>query len=388
MALLALAGSLALARSATALPPPPPPPPPPGGTALVCGLPDKITASCGADIMVDATATPLASTGPIGYTPAQLHKAYSLPNTAPTVKTIGIVDAYDDPTIDSDLGVYSQTLGLPACTIASGCLKKYTQTGATKGFPAADPNWALEISLDVEVAHAICQNCKLVLVEAKSASLADLLTAVAIATKYSNIVSISWGFQEFASETSYDSYFNKSGIPITVSSGDSGYGVEWPASSQYVNAVGGTSLSLASDGTRLSPEVAWSGSGSGCSLYETKPTWQKDTGCAKRTVVDVAAVADPATGAAVYDTTPYQTQTGWFKVGGTSLSAPIVAGVYALAGNSSTTKYGSYPYAHTSGLLDIVSGTNGTCSVAYLCTSGTGYDGPTGLGTPIGVAGF
>jgi subtilase family serine protease len=154
-----------------------------------------------------------------------------------------------------------------------------------------------------------------------------------------------------------------------------------------VTAVGGTKLTLKSDNTRLS-EMAWNGSGSGCSSYETKPAWQTDAGCGRRAVADVSADADPSTGASVYDSQGYQGQTGWFKVGGTSLSAPLIAGVYALAGNGSSTTYASFPYSHTGSLYDVTAGTNGSCSGTYLCTAGSGYDGPTGLGTPNGAGAF
>jgi subtilase family serine protease len=135
-------------------------------------------------------------------------------------------------------------------------------------------------------------------------------------------------------------------------------------------------------------ETAWSGAGSGCSAYVAKPSWQKDAGCARRSVVDVAADADPNTGAAVYDSVSYQGHSGWFQVGGTSLAAPLIAGVYALAGNASTVTYGSYPYSNTSSLHDVTSGSNGSCGGSYLCTAGSGYDGPTGLGSPNGLGGF
>jgi subtilase family serine protease len=154
-----------------------------------------------------------------------------------------------------------------------------------------------------------------------------------------------------------------------------------------VTAVGGTTLTLDGSGNRVS-ETAWSGSGSGCSAYEPKPSWQHDTGCARRTVADVSADADPASGASVYDSTPYQGQSGWFRVGGTSLAAPLVAGVYALAGNGSSTNAGSFPYSHTSSLFDVRSGSNGSCGGSYLCTAVVGYDGPTGLGSPQGIGGF
>ena len=183
-------------------------------------------------------------------------------------------------------------------------------------------------------------------------------------------------------------------MPITVSSGDIGYGVEYPAASPYVTAVGGTTLKVNADNSR-SGETAWSGAGSGCSAYEAKPSWQHDAACARRTVADVSADADPNTGAAVYDSTKYcqffgrfNCTTGWYQVGGTSLAAPLIAAVYALAGNGSATTYGSYPYGQTTSLYDVVSGSNGSCGGSYLCTAMPGYDGPTGLGAPSGVGGF
>lgn len=175
-------------------------------------------------------------------------------------------------------------------------------------------------------------------------------------------------------------------MAITVSSGDSGYGVEYPAASQYVTAVGGTTLNW--NGTTRT-ETAWSGAGSGCSLYEPKPSWQSAiTTCANRAVADVSAVADPNTGVAVYDTVRYQGQSGWFKVGGTSASSPIIAGVYALAGNAASVVRGSYPYSQTAALNDVTSGSNGSCGGSNLCTAGSGWDGPTGNGTPNGTGGF
>src|SRR5438445_1856025 len=206
-------------------------------------------------------------------------------------------------------------------------------------------------------------------------------TAVRLGAKY---VSNSYGGGESSSDPSFDStYFNHPGVPITVSSGDSGYGVQYPAASRYVTAVGGTRLTLDGTGHRTS-ETAWSGAGSGCSAYEPKPSWQHDTRCGRRTVADVSADADPASGASVYDSTPYQGQSGRFRVGGTSLSAPLVAGVYALAGNGRSTNAGSFPYTHASSLFDVRSGSNGSCGGSYLCTAVAGYDGPTGLGSPNG----
>lgn len=337
----------------------------------------------------DDLATPMTSNQPVGYGPDQFHTAYQLPKTAARPTTIAIVDAYDSPTIENDLKVYSQTYKLPACTTANGCFKKVNQYGQQGSYPSANASWASEIALDVEIAHAICQNCKILLVEAKSTSFADLLAAEDMAVKSgATVISNSWAASEDASETRYDSHFNHPGIAITASSGDDGFGVSYPAASPYVTAVGGTTLVLNSNNTRKS-ETTWSGAGSGCSAYEPKPSWQTDTGCRKRAVADVAAVADPDTGAAVYNTTG--SSKGWTVIGGTSLAAPLIAGVYALSGNTNSIRYGSYPYAHSLGLFDVLSGSNksnsSNCS-NYLCTAGYGYDGPTGLGTPKGIRGF
>jgi subtilase family serine protease len=337
-------------------------------------------------VTTDQNGNPYAASSPSGYGPVQFRTGYSLTGTGSSSTTIGIVDAYDDPNIESDLGVYSNQYGLPACTTANGCFRKVNQTGGTR-YPQKNAGWSLEISLDVEIAHAICPNCKILLVEASSSSFTNLLAAEDYAAAHANIVSNSWGGSESSGETSYDSHFNHIGTPITVSSGDGGYGVEYPAASQYVTAVGGTTLRLNSNNTYQS-ETVWSGAGSGCSAYETKPSWQTDTGCIRRTVADVAADADPNTGAAVYDSVTYQGQSGWFQVGGTSLASPLIAAVYALAGNGASTVDGSYPYAHTSALHDVTSGSNGSCGGSYQCTGKVGYDGPTGNGTPNGVNAF
>jgi subtilase family serine protease len=386
-ALVVLAAPLALASSGAAV----------NGHAnyrAVCPGAEALAARCHADVVTDANGNPNATTSPTGYGPAQFQGAYSLPTTASSLQTIAIVDAYDDPTIRNDLSVYSSTSSipdLPTCSSPSdarACFIKVNQTGGTSSYPRKDAGWALEISLDVEIAHAICQNCKIVLVEASSNSFADLGAAEdEAATLGANVISNSYGGSEFSLETgsSYDGHFNHPGIAITVSSGDGGYGVEYPAASRYVTAVGGTTLNIDSSNQRTSESV-WSGAGSGCSAYEPKPAWQTDSGCSRRTVADVSADANPNTGASVYDTTRYQGQFGWFQVGGTSLSAPLIGAVYAL-GTSSVT-YGSYPYAHTSSLFDVTSGSNGNCGGLYLCTGVGGYDGPSGLGTPNGTGGF
>jgi subtilase family serine protease len=346
------------------------------------------TARCHSHVVTDKNGNPNAASTPSGYGSVQFRTAYNLTASGSSATTIGIVDAYDDPNIESDLGVYSSTYGLPSCTTANLCFKKVNQTGGTS-YPRKDAGWSLEIALDVEIAHAVCPNCKILLVEANSNSFANLIAAEDYAVAHATIVSNSWGGGEFSTETTsaYDGHFNHVGHPITFSSGDGGYGVEYPAASQYVTAVGGTTLNLNSNNTYKS-ETVWSGAGSGCSAYEPKPTWQKDAGCVRRTVADVSADADPNTGAAVYDTVRYQGRSGWFQVGGTSLSSPLIAAAYALAGNAASTTDGSYPYGHTSSLHDVTSGSNGSCGGSYLCTGKVGYDGPTGNGTPNGTTAF
>ncbi|MFF3153083.1 putative Ig domain-containing protein [Streptomyces sp. NPDC057910] len=367
----------------------------PANVQRLCAQPDKAgVMSCLAlartDVRHHLGISPNAA--PSGYGPTDLQSAYALPSSAGAGATVAIVDAQDDPNAESDLATYRSQYGLPACTTANGCFKKVDQNGGTN-YPTADSGWAGEISLDVDMVSAVCPQCHILLVEATSANMGDLGAAVNRAvTMGAKYVSNSYGGSEDSTDPSSDaSYFNHPGVAITVSSGDSGYGVEYPAASQYVTSVGGTSLSRASN-TRGWSESVWGtssggeGAGSGCSAYDPKPSWQKDTGCAKRTVADVSAVADPNTGLAVYDS--YQA-TGWNVYGGTSASSPIIASVYALAGTpAANTVPASYPYAHTSSLNDVTSGANGSCSPAYLCQAAAGYDGPTGLGTPNGTAAF
>ncbi len=347
------------------------------------------TARCHAHVVTDERGNPqVTNSVASGYGPVQFQTAYGVATTSLAgTPTIAIVDAYDDPRAEADLNTYSTTFGLPACTTGNGCFKKVSQYGGSKA-PRANSGWALEISLDVQAAHAMCPGCHILLVEANSNGFSNLIAAEDYATSHSSVVSNSWGGNEFSSETSasYDGHFNRPNVAITVSSGDSGYGAEYPAASQYVTAVGGTTLNLNLDNTRAS-ETVWSGSGSGCSAYESKPAWQSDTGCAKRSIADVSADADPASGAAVYDSYGYQGQSGWFKVGGTSLASPLVAAVYALSGNTAGAA-NSIPYSNASSLYDVVSGGNGSCGGTYLCIAGVGYDGPTGLGTPNGVSAF
>jgi subtilase family serine protease len=342
------------------------------------------TAHCHSWVRVDPSGKPITNTTPRGYVPADLQAAYVLNAGGGTGQTIAIVDAYDAPTAEADLGVYRSYFGLPACTTANGCFKKVNQSGGTS-YPKADGGWAQEISLDLDMASAICPNCKIILVEATSPTFANLSAAVDQAARMgATVISNSYGGSEYSSEVSDQSHYNHPGIAVTVSSGDAGYGVEFPAASQYVIAVGGTSLKQASN-SRGWTETVWSGAGSGCSAYITKPSWQTDGGCARRTVADVAAIADPNTGVAVYDSYSYRGSAGWMVFGGTSVAAPVIAGVYALSGgtnNAAQSLYGA------SALFDVTSGSNGSCGGSYLCTGAVGFDGPTGNGTPNGTAAF
>jgi subtilase family serine protease len=352
-------------------------------------------ALCHAHVVTNAHGAPNVTPAPAGYGPAQFRTAYNLPSAAPSAQTIAIVDAYDDPTIASDLNAYSSQYGLPLCNATNPCFKKVNQNGVAGSYPTKNAGWALEISLDVEIAHAICPNCTILLVEASSNSLANLAAAVSTAARLgATEISNSYGGGEWSGEGSITAY-DHPGIAITASSGDSGYGAEFPAASPSVVAVGGTTLTLGT-GDAWAGEKVWSGAGSGCSAYLSAQSWQTSlgswslTGCGtKRAIADVSADADPATGAAVYDTTRYQGFSGWFKVGGTSLSAPLIAGVYALAGNAASAAYpASLSYANRSALHDVTSGTNGTCSSTRMCTGLVGYDGPSGLGTPNGAGSF
>jgi carboxypeptidase family protein len=333
-----------------------------------------------------------AGAAPSGYGPADLQSAYALPSTtAGGGQTVAIVDAYDDPNAEADLGAYRAQYGLAPCTTANGCFRKVAQDGSTN-YPQPDYGWAEEISLDLDMVSAACPACHILLVEADDDTIQNLGAAVdeavALGAKY---VSNSYAGTEDPTESSWDSsYYNHPGVVITAAAGDSGYGALYPAASPYVTSVGGTTLVADATTARGWDESAWSGTGSGCSAYEPKPAWQVDTGCANRTTADVSAVADPDTGVAVYDT--YQSG-GWSVFGGTSVATPLIASINALAGAPQPGTYpAQYPYdaflTGAGGLNDVIAGSNGTCTPAYLCTAQPGYDGPTGLGTPDGVAAF
>ncbi|AFQ48986.1 S53 family peptidase [Burkholderia cepacia] len=338
---------------------------------------------------------PRASTATVaGLTPALARHAYGFDTLANQGDgmVVAIVDAYDDPRIEADLGVFSNAFSLPACTTSNGC---FTKVYARSVRPRADSGWSLEMSLDVEWVHAIAPKARIVLVEAASASFSDLLAAVDVAVKRgASVVSMSFGGNEFSSETSYDSHFNVSGVTFVASSGDSGTGTEYPAASPYVVAVGGTTLSTDASGNYVG-EAAWSGSGGGVSTGEAEPAGQSGWPipvAGKRGVPDVSYDANPSSGFAVYDSVTYQGQAGWFQVGGTSAGAPQWSALVAIANSLRTAAgksrlSGTYDALYTVGKAaygsdyhDVTTGSNGNCG--SVCSAAGGYDYVTGLGSP------
>lgn len=358
--------------------------PPVRHSAVCADLGKAGVAHCHAHmVMVDASA-PVALATPAGFGPADLRSAYAVTGSGNSNTVVAIVDAFGYPNAESDLATYRSQFGLPACTTANGCFRKVNQRGVQGSYPATNVGWDQETALDLDMASAMCPSCSILLVEADSATFQNLAAAVREAAALgAHAISNSYGGGESGS-SSFESSYNFAGIAVTVSSGDSGFGVQFPASSPHVTAVGGTSLSRASNSRGWS-ETAWSGAGSGCSALYTKPTWQTDTGCTRRTVADVSAVADPNTGVAVFGPAS-STRSAWLVFGGTSVAAPLIAGIYGV--NGTAVNHGNDPYRHTSALNDVTSGSNGSCSVRYLCTAVAGYDGPTGLGTPRGITAF
>jgi hypothetical protein len=344
----------------------------------VCPGPPAGYAHCHALVVTDAHGKPRAQSAPYGLSPSTIKSVYgfSTSSTAGSGQTIAIVDAYDDPTAESDLAEFSSMYGLPACTTANGCFKKVNQTGGSS-YPRTDSGWALEISLDVQWAHAIAPGAKILLVEARSASLSNLLTAESYATAHADYVSNSWGASEFSSESLYDSYF--SGASVFVSSGDNGLPAEWPSAASNVISVGGTTLHFS--GSTFTGETGWSDGGGGCSAYETANSAQSgfagygQAHCGgKRATPDVSLDADPASGVSVYDSTPYSGQSGWWKVGGTSASSPMWA---ARSADRGAVVNSGYVYGDKITFRDITSGNNGA-----LCLSG--FDLCTGRGSWTG----
>jgi len=331
---------------------------------------------------------------PQGFGPTSLNAAYhpSVVANYPTgvgssSTTIAIVDAYGYPNAEADLAVYRSTFGLPACTTANHCFAKYNQDGVQGNYPRWDVGWAQETALDLDMASAMCPNCKIILVEANNSDTDPLGIAVNTAVaKGAHVVSNSYGGDESGAALANHRYYDHPGVAVTASTGDDGYaaGPSFPATSPDVIAVGGTKLVQTSSG-RGWTESAWVDGGSGCSAVFAKPAWQADiTLCTMRMEADVSAVADPDTGVAVYSPLS-ATHSVWGVYGGTSVSAPLVAGLFGA--NGGAVNRGA-PYRHTNALNDVTTGHNGACGGTFFCNAGVGYDGPTGLGTPAGDTAF
>lgn len=317
---------------------------------------------------------------PRGISPDIIKLIYHLPKSGGQ-KTIAIISAYDDLTIENDLRIFNQTFHLPECTSKNGCFEKHLMGKKLK----TNSGWGLETSLDVEWAHAIAPDAKILLIEAETPSGANLLKAVDYASSRYDVVavSMSWGGQEFEEEKSLDAHFvSKSGAIFFASSGDNGWGVSWPAASVNVVAVGGSSLSFKNDGS-LNKEVAWQGSGGGVSAYEIQPLYQKAYFIPKakgmRAIPDVSYNADPKSGFSVY------AKGKWYILGGTSAGAPQWAAIRSLGLSASNENFyadkDSNAYANF--FRDIVSGANGDCK--YYCQARKHYDYITGLGSPLTI---
>jgi len=330
------------------------------------------------------------------FAPSQVRHAYGFDRVANqgAGQTIGIVDAYDDPNAESDLAAFNAQFGLPVCTSNNGCFRKVYSSGKK---PATNANWAVEIALDVEWAHAIAPKATILLIETPTNSLSDLFNGVTSAVKNgASVVSMSWTTGEFSSETSYDNRLVSNGVTFLAASGDSGTGAAYPAASPDVIGVGGTSLFLNGDASYQS-ETAWSGSGGGLSKVEREPSFQSKFGIPNdprgyRGNPDVSYDANPGTGYAVYDSVGINGYSGWFQVGGTSAGSPQWAALIAIANslrvaarkaNLSSTNTILYSLAQAAPAADfnaVTQGTNGSCGA--VCTASAGYDYITGLGTP------
>jgi subtilase family serine protease len=369
------------------------------GVAAVCPTVQPGDGQCMAVVVTKShgSSVPLASsTYERGLTPADIQDAYNLPTGLGAGSTVALVEAKDYPNLESDLATYRAQFGLPPCTTASGCLRIVDERGGSK--PPGNGNgigWFEETALDVDAVSAACPLCHILVVEADSVSKKDLAISNGTAARLGAVaVSNSWKNPEFQNEADgpLARYFDHPGVAFTASSGDGGAGpritVGFPAGLPTVIAVGGTSLTRANN-ARGWTESAWAGAGSACGEFIAKPAWQTDTGCPNRTTSDVSAVADPKTGFAVY-VTDTKGGLGWLVFGGTSVSAPLIAGIYGLADNTAALGSGisQHLYQHAGDLFDVTTGNNGTCTIDYICNARPGYDGPTGLGTPNGIGAF
>jgi len=327
-------------------------------------------------------------TAPAGETPASIRAVYSVPSTG-GAGTIAIVDAFDYPTAENDLGVFSSQFGLPACTTANGCFTKVFAGGSK---PRSNCGWGQEAALDIEWAHAMAPSAKIVLVEAASNSFANLFAAVDVATGVVTTggggeVSMSWGGGEFSSEASNDGHFQNTSVVYFAASGDTGGVNIYPSTSPYVVSAGGTTIHRDRTGT-FTGETGWSGSGGGPSKYETKLGYQSGvtgTDATQRSAPDFSFDADPNSGVSVYDSTRCQGLSGWLVFGGTSVSSPSLSGIVNLAGGASSTvsELGTIYMNRTNAgdFRDITSGTAGSF------TAKAGWDFVTGVGSDLGLNG-
>jgi hypothetical protein len=327
---------------------------------------------------------------PEGLTAKQIEAAYRLPVSRNPHQSVAVVEAYHTPHLASWLRIYRSYFGLPPCTVRSGCLRVVNQRGSPAPLPssAVPYGWDLETSLDVSMVSAACPHCRILVVEAQSQNFSDLAAAEDTAVRLGAVaISNSYGGRETGFELAFRKSYDHPGHTIVVSTGDSGFtAANFPADLATVTAAGGTELNKARN-KRGWTEVAWFAGGSGCSAYVAKPAWQHDRHCPGRTTADVSALA---WNVPVYD----KFYGGWVTVGGTSVSAPLIAGIYGLAGNATRIGPG-YVYSHANSLFDIVKGSNAVfvttkqaCGDDYLCVAKRGYDAPTGLGTPDGIGGF
>lgn len=320
------------------------------------------------------------------YSPSYLQSAYNVGSFSSANdgagRIVAIVDAYNNPKVVSDLAHYRRAFGLPACprrhvsAHATTCsIQVVNQSGARAPLPASNAGWSQETTIDVDMISAICPRCQILLVEARSSAMSDLGASVNTAVAlHADVVSNSYGTAEYPSEvTDAQLYFNHPGVPIVAAAGEVGQGVEFPAASPNVVAVGGTTLvQRSNNGVRNGFETAWSKTSSECSAYEPKPVWQSNLTCANRSVADVAAVADPATGVWIYDSFG---ATGSLIAGGTSVAAPIISALFALAksGNTSNADPVTHLYQSAAALSPVSQG---------IFSGQVGYDNATGLGTP------
>jgi len=404
--LLALLGGISAQAATAAAPGTRPAKPRLTGSKAVCSVPTTPdTAMCFARVATTRAGKPFVSSDvspdatPDGYGPLQFETAYNLPATAGVPQTIAIVDAYAQPNITGDLETYDNVMGLPlfpTCTsdAQTSCFLVLNEDGASAPLPVAKAGWGLEISMDVEVAHAICQDCRIELYEADSASFGSLEHAVnTAAAGGAQVISNSYGEPgDDCTPASTHNAYDHPHVAITVAAGDLGYERACPAVLSSVISVGGTTLRFTPSHTYGS-ESAWYDGGGGCSTTNEARPWQTSLGawkklaCGGRGMNDVAADADPLTGAAVYDSFK---KGGWNVVGGTSLSAPLIAGAYALAHNTSEWAFpGHSVYENRSGFRDVTTGSDGPCREHPVrCRAAVGYDLPTGVGTPNGLSGL